>query len=83
MDPRLHLAMQISRAPVDSPELARRRETLREHDRAARARQAQRRRERVQQAVAFLTARRWRYDHQFGGSGRMTAAEASPRFRGE
>jgi hypothetical protein len=83
MDPLLHLALQMSRTPVDSPEAARRRETLREHDRAASERRAQRRRERVQQAVAFLSARRWRYDHQLAGPGRMPAAEACARFRAE
>jgi len=64
MNPLLHLALQMPRTPADSPEAARRREMLHEHDRAARARQAQRRRERVRQAVAFLTARRWRCDQE-------------------
>ena len=67
MDPLLHLALQMSRTPIDSPEAARRRETLREHDLVARSRQAQRRRERVRQAVAFLTAGRWRFDHELAG----------------
>jgi len=68
MDPLLHLlSLQMSRTPVDSPELARRRETLREHDRVARDRRTQRRRERVRQAIALLTARRWRCDHELAG----------------
>ena len=67
MNPLLHLALQMSRTPVDSPGADRRREILREHNRVARARQAQRRRKRVRQAVVFLAARRWRCDQELAG----------------
>ena len=68
MDPLLHLvSLQMSRTPGDAPEAARRRENLLERDRAVRARRAERRRERVWQAVALLTARRWRCDHELAG----------------
>ncbi len=76
MDPLLHFfSLHMSRAAVDSPELARRRETLRDHDREARSRRSHRRRERVRQAVAFLTARRWRGDRE------AASGEATKRSR--
>jgi len=68
MEPLLHfLSLQMPRTFVDSPEVARRRETLRERDREARSRRAHRRRERVRQAVAVVTARRWRCDRELAG----------------
>jgi hypothetical protein len=68
MDPILHhLSLQLPVTFVDSPELARRREVLREWDREASERRAQRRRERVRQAVDLMTARRWRRDCDLAG----------------
>jgi hypothetical protein len=68
MDPRHHLLyLQLSRTFVDSPELARRRETLRRRDSEASEQRAKRRRERVRQGVALLTARRWRGDRELAG----------------
>jgi hypothetical protein len=59
MNPLLHyLSLHQSRTFVDSPELARRREALREHERAASERRAQRRPDRIRQAVAVLMTRR-------------------------
>ncbi len=55
-----YLSLQLSRPLVDSPELARRREVLREFDRAERTRRARRRRERVRRAVALTSMRRHR-----------------------
>jgi hypothetical protein len=67
MDPLYHLIdMQLSRATAASPELARRRKALREHDRAAGGRRARRRRERLWRA-AILTARRWGYARGLAG----------------
>jgi hypothetical protein len=52
---------------VDSPELANRKAMLRERDLALAERRAQRRRERVLQAVAVMTARRWRSGRELAG----------------
>lgn len=69
MDPLLHLlSLQMSRTLVDSPELARRREILRNHDHDARTRRVHRRRERMRQAIALVTARRWRRRRELAGS---------------
>jgi hypothetical protein len=55
MDPLLHyFSLQLSRAVVDSPELARRRELLDKHARDRRERRAQRRRDRVRWTVALI-----------------------------
>ena len=68
MDPLLHfVSLQMSRTVDDSPELARRREVLRDRDREAHSRRAQRRRERVRQAAAFLIARRSRCERELAG----------------
>jgi hypothetical protein len=68
MHPLLHyLSLQLPRTFVDSPELAHRTEVLRERDRVAGERRAQRRRERVRQAVDLMTARRLRCDRDLAG----------------
>lgn len=68
MHPLLHfVSLETSRRFVDSPELARRRETLRAREGDVRSRRARRRRERVRNAVAFLTARQWRADRELAG----------------
>ncbi len=68
MDPLLHyFALRMSSTFVDSPQLARQRETLREHERKARSQRATRRRERIWQAATLLTAHRWRSARELGG----------------
>jgi hypothetical protein len=68
MDPLLHyLCLQTHSTFADSPEAARRRETLREHERDSRLRRAQRRQARVRVAVALATVRGWRYDGELAG----------------
>lgn len=60
MDPLLHyLSLRMQASLVDSPETARRRDTLRAGERDTRLRRTQRR-ERVRQAVALTAVLRWR-----------------------
>ncbi len=62
-----YLSLQLSRPLVDSPEIARRREVLREFDRAESKRRAHRRRERLRRAVALTSVRRARCDSELAG----------------
>ncbi len=69
MDPLFHyLSLRLSSTFVDSPELARQRETLRQLDREARSLRANRRRKRIWRAVTLVTAHRWRSARELDGS---------------